>query len=296
MIAGGGGFLGRELERYFLSCGDEVIILSRKSTGKNDRLWDGETLGEWVIELEGADVLINLSGRSVDCRYNLKNKQEIFDSRQMSTAILGQALSELEKPPEVWLNASTATIYAHSNGKQHDEETGDIGEGFSVDVAKLWEETFFAAKSPSSVRKVCMRMAIILAEKGPFMQVMKRLVKLRLGGRQGTGEQEFSWLHIDDFIAAIEWLVEAKEQSGVFNLSAPVPLKNKEVMSNLRRVCGVTCGLPAPTPLVHIGAFVMRTEAELPFKSRCVIPGRLQKENFEFKYKIFADAVESLVS
>ena len=295
VIAGGSGFLGQELKRYFQKCGDSVVVLTRQKKEASDCQWDGQTLGEWQSCLKGVDVLINLSGRTVDCRYNEVNKREIIESRQKSTAILGEAVNLIESPPKIWLNASTATIYAHSNGKRNDEDTGEIGQGFSVGVAEIWEKTFFDATVPETVRKVCMRMAIILAAEGPFMQVMKKLVKLRLGGRQGSGEQQFSWMHIGDFIAAIEWLICHEDQKGIFNLAAPNPEKNKDVMASLREVCGVKMGLPAPELLVRIGAFFMRTEAELPLKSRCVVPKRLLGSGFEFKYTQLSGALESLV-
>ena len=294
VIAGGSGFLGSELKKYYLDQGYEVIILGRNK--KNACVvWDGESLGEWAKAINGSDVLINLSGRSVDCRYNEKNKQEIFNSRSRSTAILGLAVSKAEKPPKLWMNASTATIYAASQGERNDEEAGVIGEGFSVEVAKLWEKTFFEAEVPKCVRKICLRMTIILAESGPFVQVMKKIVKCRLGGKQGSGRQFFSWLHIKDFLEIVDWMIHNEKVEGIYNLASPNPEMNKDMMQCLRRACGVKIGLPAPEPLVHLGAFIMRTEAELPLKSRCVVPGRLLKEGYQFKYKKLDEALASLV-
>ncbi|MCM8538466.1 MAG: TIGR01777 family oxidoreductase [Lentisphaeraceae bacterium] len=294
VIAGGSGFLGKELKEHFTKQGCEVVVLAR-SKDEGYTQWDGETIGEWTEVLDGADVLINLCGKSVDCRYNERNKRQIFDSRTKSTGILGEAVRLAKSPPKLWMNASTATIYAHSDGEENDEETGVIGEGFSVEVAKRWEKAFFEAEAPQSIRKVCLRMTIILGKNGPFMQVMKKIVKMRLGGRQGSGEQQFSWLHLDDYLAIVDWFVENESAEGIYNLAAPNPEKNKDVMAYLRKACGVKIGLPAPELLVHLGAFIMRTEPELPLKSRCVVPKRLLDEGYRFKHENLESAFMTLV-
>lgn len=297
VIAGGSGFLGRVLISHFKELKDELIILTRGQGGERNGVryihWDGEKVDSWTEALEGADVLINLSGRTVNCRYSDKNKKEIVQSRLLSTRVLGEALGALQSPPEVWLNSSSATIYEESFDIANDE-TGRPGTGFSVDVCRQWEEEFNRARA-GKVRKVCLRTAMVIGRGGPFLDLMTRIVKFRLGGRQGSGQQFVSWLHEKDFVDIIEFLIQREDLSGIFNLCAPNPLKNKSMMSYLRKACGVKIGLPALTPMVHLGAFLMRTEAELPLKSRNVVPGRLLKCGYEFKFSEMDKALEDLL-
>lgn len=298
VIAGGTGFLGKVLLEHFKELGDDVVILTRgqgrEKNGVSFRHWDGEKVDSWTEVLEGADVLINLSGRTVSCRYNAKNKKEMLQSRLLSTKALGDAVKAVKNPPKVWLNSSSATIYEYSTGTPNDEATGRIGEGFSVDICKQWEGEFNKVEVPG-VRKLCLRTAMVIGRGGPFLDLMTKIVKFRLGGRQGSGEQYVSWLHEKDFIEAIEFLIQNEELNGVFNLSAPNPVKNKTMMELLRKACGVKIGLPALTFMVHIGAFFMRTEAELPLKSRNVIPGRLLENGYKFHFSEMGKAFENLI-
>lgn len=298
VIAGGTGFLGQLLINHFKELKDEVVILTRGQGGERSCVeyihWDGEKVDRWAEALEGADVLINLSGRTVNCRYNRKNKNEILQSRLLSTKVLGEALMAAKRPPKVWLNSSSATIYEESFDKANDEVDGKIGEGFSVDICRQWEAEFNKFEI-NSVRKVCLRTAMVIGAGGPFLQLMSRIVKLRLGGRQGSGEQFVSWLHERDFVGIVDFLIDNEKLSGVFNLCAPNPVKNKIMMSYLRKACGVKIGLPALTFMVHLGAFLMRTEAELPLKSRNVIPGRLLKCDYEFKFTELDKALSDLI-
>lgn len=297
VIAGGSGFLGKVLAEHFKELGDEVIIFTRGQGGEKKGVkyinWDGEKVDNWAEVLEGADALINLSGRTVNCRYNQKNKNEIYQSRLLSTKALGEAMKGLKEPPKVWLNASSATIYAYSNGEQNDEN-GRAGEGFSVDVCQKWEAVFNEYEIPG-VRKVCLRTAMVIGKDGPFLNLMTKIVRFRLGGSQGSGEQYVSWLHEQDFVNAIEFLITHKEKEGIYNLAAPNPVKNKKMMQLLRKACGVRVGLPAYTFMVHLGAILMRTEAELPLKSRNVIPGRLLKEGFKFEFPEMENALQDLI-
>ena len=298
VIAGGTGFLGRVLIKHFRELKDEVIILTRGQGGERDGVeyihWDGEKVDTWTEALEGADVLINLSGRTVNCRYNAKNKNEILQSRLLSTRALGLALGTLKNPPKVWLNSSSATIYEASFDKANDEAKGRIGKGFSVDICQQWEQAFNDA-GVAGVRKVCLRTAMVIGAGGPFLELMTKIVKFRLGGRQGSGEQMVSWLHEKDFTDVLEFLIQNEELEGVFNICAPNPVKNKEMMGLLRKACGVKIGLPALTPMVHLGAFIMRTEAELPLKSRNVIPGRLLESGYKFNFEEMGKALEDLI-
>ena len=299
VIAGGSGFLGEVLQKHFVNRGDDVYVLSRRAACQKGAVkflqWNGKDKGPWTSCLEGADVLINLAGRTVNCRYNKKNKQQILDSRVESTELLGRVIEDLKSKPSVWLNASTATIYEASYDHPHDEENGIIGDGFSVGIAKSWEKAFFE-KDHEGVRQVAMRTAMVIGEGGAFLDLMTKIVRLRLGGRQGTGKQMVSWLHEADWIGAIEFILSHNEIDGTINLAAPKPICNADMMAELRQACDVKVGLPAYTWMVYLGAFLMGTEAELPLKSRYVIPGRLLKSGYRFKFETMQAALNDLIS
>lgn len=297
VIAGGSGFLGQILAKHFSQKGDEVIILSRsqKTNTKNIiyQTWNGKTLGKWTESLENADVLINLAGKSVNCRYNAKNKAEIYSSRLESTAVLGQAIQRCQNPPKLWLNSSSATIYKHSLDKAMNEHTGEYGTGFSVDVCKQWEAIFWKQKTPHT-RKIALRLAMVLGKKGGVMIPFKNLVKRGLGGTQGNGKQHLSWLHETDFIAMTEFFINHSDLEGNFNCSAPNPISNKDFMQKLRKQLKVSVGLPANKIMLEIGAFFMRTETELILKSRRVVPTKLLEAGFQFQYPTIELVFEDL--
>lgn len=262
--------------------------------------WDGETLGSWAKVLDGADAVVNLAGRSVDCRYHARNRRLIMDSRINSTKVLGEAIAHCKSPPPVWLNSSTATIYKHSLARAMDEATGEIGatveakDAFSIDVATAWERTFNEAQV-SGTRKVALRTAMVLSNSGSVFPVLRRLVRLGLGGKMGSGKQYVSWIHELDFCRAIEWILARRDMTGPVNLVAPHPLPNEEMMAILRKSFGVPVGLPATAWMLEFGAFLMRTETELIIKSRRVVPGRLLASRFEFHFPVFKGAAEDLV-
>lgn len=288
LIAGANGFLARYLTRYFVSLGWEVIGLARHKQGVHHHCryvhWDGKSLGAWARELDRCDVLINLAGRSVNCRYNEKNRQEIWDSRVQSTRVLGEAIAASSAPPGVWLNASTATIYRHAEDRPQSEQ-GEIGDGFSVNVAKAWEASFFQSPIPDGVRRVAMRTSLVLAdEPGTVFCVLKSLARAGLGGKVGSGRQRVSWIHILDFCRAVHWLVDQPDLSGPINVTAPAPLSNAEVMQKFRALTGMVMGLPASIWMAEVGAWVLRTETELILKSRWVVPTRLLEHGFAFTY------------
>jgi len=299
ILAGGSGFLGQGLVQYFLENGYEVIILSRKKiTSDNLNLkflkWDGKTLGKWAESLENAQAMINLVGRSVNCRYNKKNKAAIYSSRLESTAIIGEAIQKCENPPKVWFNSASATIYRHALDKPMDEVAGEFGEGFSVDVCQKWEETFHSIPTPKT-RRIVMRLAMVLGKNGGVMKPFQNLVKLGLGGTQGKGNQFISWLHEKDFHRMIQWFLNNEHISGTFNLSAPNPIPNKDFMQKMRQVYNQPLSLPATEWMLEIGAFFMRTETELITKSRRVIPQKLLDLGFKFDYPTIDDAFENLI-
>jgi uncharacterized protein (TIGR01777 family) len=303
VIAGGSGFLGQALADHFLNADWDVIILTR-SPGKSGLLgrqvgWDAGTLGDWTREVEDSAAVVNLTGKSVNCRYNARNRKEILESRVNSTRVLGEAIVRCVLPPPVWLNASTATVYRHTFGEPWDETgqteaTAEAKDRFSVDVAWAWEQALKEA-STARTRKVAMRMAMVIGlGKNSVFPVLRRLTKLALGGRMGSGRQFVSWIHENDFCLAVEWLISHDDLQGPVNLVAPNPLPNAEMMRTLRQVCGVPFGLPAADWMLEIGAFVLRTETELLIKSRRVIPGRLLKSGFAFEFPTIREAFEDL--
>ena len=306
VIPGGSGQVGTILARAFHQRGNDVVVLSRTQTDAPPwRVvkWDGETLGDWETELEGADVVINLAGQSVNCRYTAENRRIIIDSRVKSTRIVGQAIAETSNAPRIWLQASTATLYAHRYDAANDEASGIIGGSepnapdtwrFSIDVVKKWERELNAAATPNT-RKVLMRSAIVMSPSpgGPFDMLLK-LVRLGLGGRFGDGKEYVSWIHDQDFVRTMDWLIQHDELEGPVNLAAPNPLPNAEFMQTLRKAWGIKFGLPATEWMLELGAFVLRSETELMLKSRRVIPPRLLNSGFTFRFPIWAEAANDL--
>jgi uncharacterized protein (TIGR01777 family) len=289
VIAGGTGFIGNYFEEKFANLGYEVIIISRQPQHLS---WTDRA--SIVKALENAEMLINLAGKSVNCRYDEKNKKEILLSRTETTHILGHALLACKNPPSLWINSSTATIYRHAEDRPMTEESGDIGTGFSVDVAKAWEESLFTFDLPQT-RKVALRMAIVLGKNGGVMEPYRNLVRFGLGGVQGSGDQMFSWVHVEDVFRIILFLQENKQLNGVFNCSAPQPITNREFMTQLRKSMDRKIGFPSPKWMLEMGAVFMRTETELILKSRWVVPDRLEKEGFHFTFRTIEEALQNIL-
>jgi uncharacterized protein len=294
VLAGGSGFLGQALVRWFAGQGWQTVVLSRRpnqvAAPAKAALWDGATLGDWRRELDGAAAVINLAGRSVNCRYHAANRREILLSRINPTRALGDAICRCTRPPEVWLNSSTATIYKHSFARPMDEATGviagtpEVNDVFSVDVAQAWERAFDEAPVPQT-RKIALRTSMVLGTaQGTVFRVLRRLARLGLGGAMAGGRQYVSWIHETDFCRAVEWLIARDDISGPVNVSAPHPMTNRDVMRLVREVCGVRLGLPAARWMLEIGAVFLRTETELILKSRRVVPARLLDGGFEFRF------------
>lgn len=294
IIAGGTGFLGENLEKYFTQKGNHVYILNRNPKRKNDIYWDAKSLGEWKNSLENADVVINLTGKSVDCRYTEKNKKEIYASRINSTRILQEAIDHCVNKPEVWLNAASATIYVHSEKQLNTEENGIIGDDFSMNICKSWKEEFFNIKN-DNIRKIALRTSIVLGKEGGAFPKLKMITKLGLGGKQGRGDQKVSWIHIDDFCRAIEWIIDHKNISGPVNITAPNPLSNQALMKKLRTRLKIPFGMDAPVWQLELASVFLRTETELLLKSRNVYPEKLLKGGFKFIYPDIDTALPDLV-
>ena len=311
ILAGGAGFIGQALAARW-GRDNKVVILSRQlahnpnnTYGRRPlqakdgysisyRRWDGRQVADWAGELEGCDLVVNLAGRSVNCRYTARNKQEIFDSRTDATQAIGEAIRQAVVPPRLWVNIASATIYRHAEDHSQDEYTGEIGEGFSVEVCKRWEQCFFSQRTPFT-RKIALRTAITLGD-GGVMEPYLRLVRFGLGGRQGSGRQRFSWVHVEDIARAIEWLFERPELEGVYNMSAPGAVTNACFMETLRRQTHTHIGLPAPAWLLQLGAWVAGTETELLLKSRWVAPAKLLEAGFRFRYERLDTALQDILA
>lgn len=295
VIAAGTGFLGKVLVEYFKTKAESITILTRgkSRTENNVRFiyWNAKTSGDWIHELENAEIIINLTGKSVDCRYTQKNKDLILNSRVTSTAILGEVISKCKNPPKTWLNPSTATIYRHSLDKEMD---GEIGTGFSVDVATSWEKTFFNQQTPKT-RKVALRTAIVLGKKGGALPPILNLTKIGLGGKQGNGNQKLSWIHEIDFARSIEFITKKPSIEGVINIVSPKPVTNSTFMKTLRRILKIPLGIPISKPILEFGARIIKTETELILKSRNVIPSKLINNGFQFLYPDIKPALISLI-
>jgi uncharacterized protein len=305
IIAGGTGFVGQELATWFGPT-NTVIVLTRGKAGAQNNAyhaattnatyvqWDGTTLGDWANVLEGADLLINLTGKSVNCRYTAANKAAIISSRVNATKVLGLAVQRTVMPPKLWINAVSATIYRHATDRPQDELTGDIENDFSVQVCKQWEAAFYEQRTPFT-RKVALRMAIVLGN-GGVMVPYCNLLKFYLGGHQGNGQQMYSWVHSADVCRMVEWLYHHPDIEGTYNCSSPNPVTNRQFMQTLRTATGHRIGLPAYTWMLKIGAAIIGTETELLLKSRWVVPTKMLAAGFTFQYPHLPAAIEQIVA
>ena len=304
VLAGGSGFIGTFLQESLAADGYEVVVLTRtgheSSRAIRQHHWDGQTLGDWTGELDGASALINLSGRSVNCRYNVRNRRDILESRVNSTRVLGEAIARSSEPPPVWLNASTATIYKHTFDRRMDEATGVIGatpeakDAFSIEVARAWEQTLNDASTPKT-RKVAMRTAMVFAaNEGGVYRTLRSLARWGLGGPIAGGHQMISWIHEDDFCRAVEWLIDHDDLSGPINVASPNPLPQRDMMRIIIRERGMPFGLHATRWMLEVAAYFHRTEAELILKSRYVVPAKLLESGFKFQFPRMEDAVREI--
>lgn len=306
VIPGGSGQVGNLLARHFYGQGHSVTVLSRQRMSAPWTVlpWNGHDLGNWAQAIDGADIVINLAGRSVNCRYTAKNRREILESRTLSTRAVGQAIARAAKPPALWMNASTATIYRHALDRPMDEATGEIGGdevgvpstwSFSIDVATSWEREFFAAATPGT-RKIALRSAMTMSpDRGGIFETLLNLVRAGLGGKAASGEQFISWVHETDFVRAIDFLIEHQTLDGCINICSPCPLPNQKFMRDLREAWGARIGLPAARWMLEFGAVFLRTETELILKSRRVVPQRLLSEGFQFNFAEWPSAASDLV-
>ncbi len=292
IITAANGFMGEALVNYFSKAHEVVAIVRKSMAFENAKtcIWDGKNIGDWADEIDGADVLINLAGKSVNCRYNEVTKSAIYASRLESTTILGKAIEVCKKPPKLWVNAASATIYRHSLNDPMTEVTGEIGTGFSVDVCQKWEKSFFDFQLKDT-RQVALRTAIVLGKNGGVMIPFKRLTQLGFGGEMGDGQQQFSWIHIDDVCRSIEFIIENESLNGAINVSSPNPVRNNIFMLALRQRYNRFAVIPSPVWLLNLGAKMIKTETELILKSRFVLPEKLEQAGFKWKFPKIEDAL-----
>ena len=305
VIPGGTGQVGGVVARALRACGDDVVILSRGGSADARTVeWDGRSVGPWAQEIDGADVVINLAGRSVNCRYTTANLRAMMGSRVDSTRAVGLAIERAERPPRVWLQMSTATIYAHRFDAPNDELTGRIGGDepdvpaywkLSIDIARTWERTQQEANTPRT-RKVALRSAMVMSpDRAGIFDVLLKLVRFGIGGPIGGGRQFVSWIHDRDFARAVQLLIERDDIEGPVNLAAPNPVPQREFMAALRTAAGARFGLPATKWMAEIGAFFLSTDTELTAKSRRVVPARLLEAGFAFEFPKWPEAARDLV-
>lgn len=294
VIAGGTGFLGRQLDQFFSGQGAEVKVLTRNPRSGHHLHWDAQTLGDWSCAIDGSDALINMAGRSVDCRYNEVNKKEILDSRTESTRVLHEAVANCDSPPRVWLNSSTSTIYEDTRGTSpaNSEAKHQIGDDFSMGIAKAWERVFFDRNCPGTVQ-TALRTAIVMGREGGAFPIMHKIARFGLCSPQGPGDQWISWLHVSDFCRIVQFLIE-EPLPGCVNVCSPNPIPNRDFNQLLKQSVKPWMVLPQPVWLLKLGAFFLRTETELVLKSRKVVPRRLLEEGFEFKYPRARDMISNL--
>jgi uncharacterized protein (TIGR01777 family) len=300
LIAGGTGFIGNTImEHLTLNTDIEYHILTRNHKENHDNvhyhLWDGRSMGSWKVYIDYCDVLINLAGKSVKCRYSQANKNAIYNSRIESTYILGEAVANSKNPPILWINTSTATIYRDERVRANDEYNGIIGEGFSVDVARKWEETFYASYTPFT-RKVNMRAAIVFGRKAEVFKIYQDHINMYLSGRHGRGDQKVSWIHELDFVKAVKHFIENENSEGNYNIAAPNITDDVHFLRTFRHLMGKKVGLPVPEWALEIGAYICGAETEMLLKSRWVFPKRLREEGFEFQFPKHEEALRELLS
>ncbi|WP_328392487.1 DUF1731 domain-containing protein [Streptomyces sp. NBC_00390] len=304
VIPGGTGQVGTILNRALTAAGHDVAVLTRRPVRDREVLWDGETLGPWAEEINGSDIVINLAGRSVSCRYTAANLQAMMDSRVHSARVVGEAIAAAARPPRLWLQMSTATVYSHRFDAPNDEATGVLGGtetgvpgywAYSVEIAKAWERAQERAETPHT-RKVALRSAMVMSpDRGGVFDILLRLARLGLGGPVAGGAQYVSWIHDRDFVRVVEFLAARDDLLGPVNLAAPVPLPQRTFMRALRAAWGVPVGLPATKWMAELGAFALRSDTELLLKSRRVVPGRLLEAGFAFDHAQWPEAADDLV-
>jgi TIGR01777 family protein len=296
IFAGGTGFLGSALIKAFSDY--EIVVLTRKIRKNEENIryvsWDAKTIDNWTNELENSKAIINLVGRSVNCRYTNANKQEIISSRVNATLVIGKAIGKLKNPPEVWINAGSAAIFGNS-GVELKDERSTVGSGFSPEVCKAWEKAFNEYDTPET-RKVFLRIGMVLQQNGGILKPFVNMANFGLGGKIGTGNQYMTWIHEQDFTDLVKQIIIDAQFKGIIHAASPFPVTNKEFMKTIRQLVSIPFGLPNPGILIKIGAVLIGTEAELVLSGRRVVSFVLVENGFKFKYPYLHNAVASLLN
>jgi uncharacterized protein len=293
VLAGASGFIGGYFRARFGQDGWTVRTIGRKGARSSpSATWDDDDV-RLARVLDGAELLVNLAGRSVSCRYSKRNKAAILSSRLDTTRALGRALALCPQPPSTWLNASTGTIYRNAVDHPQSERDGELGTGFSVDVARAWEAELEAAVTPST-RKIPLRISIVLGRGGGALRPFANLARLGLGGRMGPGTQKFSWIHVEDLYRCVRFLHARKDITGPVNVASPDVVDNRELMRMVRRAYGARFGIPTPAWLLRLGAVLIRTETELVLKSRWVQPEKLLDAGFVYSQPELGRALQHI--
>jgi hypothetical protein len=285
------------VDKYYKTS-TQVVLLSRGTERKKDNIsfvhWDGKTIGVWAKEIDGSDLVINFSGKSVNCRYTEKNKKEIINSRVETTLAIGKAIQSLVNPPKLWINAGSAAIYG-DGGSEIKRETSSLGQGFSAEVCKLWEKAFHEVETPAT-RKVYLRIGLVFGKNSWVLTPFIHLAKFGLGGKIGTGKQYISWIHKNDFLSLLDWIQEREKISGVLNCSSPNPLTNAEFMRLIRKEIGIPLGITHPKLFIQVGSWIIGTEAELVLTGRRVVSDILVENDFQFQFPTFDKAITQIIS
>lgn len=315
VIPGGSGQIGTLLASGLQAAGHHVTVLTRSpySAPWQTMHWDGQTSGPWIETLNGADLCINLTGRSINCRFTSENRRQLYDSRIDSTRLLGEVIGSLTNPPRLWINASAVSIYPHATDRLLDEDEAENGIvqripafglflrpvpsswSFLAQLVHDWEDALFAAPTPHT-RRIALRSSIVLSpQPGTAFGVLSRLVQFGLGGTAGSGRQYLAWMHEQDYLRAIEFLIDHEELHGPINMTAPEPATNRDFMAALRTAWNRPNGLWAPEWGIKLGCTLMGSESELVLKSRPIIPTRLLDAGFRFNFPSWPDAARDLV-
>lgn len=299
ILAGGTGNIGRLIIDRYRELNWHIVVLTRQQKQSDDRLvtyvcWDGESLAEWAAELEGADTLINLSGKSIQCRFTAKNKELLLASRLMPTRILGQAIASLQAPPRLWINFSGISLFEGLDG-HHDEDSNQVGTTFLSELTGKWEKTFFNADTPGT-HKVCLRLSPVLSKDFGMFKELYPLSKFGLAGKVGNGQQLVSWIHQDDLINMIHWIIGLPEPSLIYHACTKEPVANKIFMQKLQEVTGFPYEIPLPSPLAKIGAYFKGVESDMLLLSNPVYAKNASREGFIYRYADLRMALENLVN
>ena len=297
VIAGGSGFIGGALAKEFTARGFEVVVLTRSPRQRADQVreveWNGEHVGEWIAQLDGAEAVINLTGKTINCPHTPENLREIIDSRVKSVKAVAGAIFHVKVPPRVWAQASAVGYYGDTGNVPRDENS-PAGKGALADICQQWEGAFATANVPQT-RKVTLRIGVVLGQNDGALPVLSKMTKFFLGGAAGNGRQYISWIHIQDLVAMFVTAVTNEKLSGTFNAVGPQPVTNAEFMRTLRRVLHRPWSPPAPAFAIKLGARLMKTEASLALVSQRCVPRKFQEAGFRFRFGEVSHALKELL-